>query len=110
MFKWTVCVAAGGLVGAVAYVLLVPSPHGVPSAEREAALAAARRLPAAARESATMGMINTGLNANDLEFVAEMLDTLDSERALRRAAGMMHDRLRRVDPDLADHYLELVGR
>lgn len=36
-FKWTVCVAAGAMVGAVAYVVLVPSPDGILPAEPEAA-------------------------------------------------------------------------
>lgn len=78
--------------------------------DRRKAMAAARRLSGAARESATMGMINTGLAAHDLEFVDEMLDTLDSDGARRRAARMVHDRVRRVDPDLAERYRELAGR
>lgn len=78
--------------------------------DRQEALAAARRLPGPARESATMGMINTGLAAYDLEFMDAMLDTLDSDRARQRAARMIHDRLRQVDPDLAERYRELAGR
>ena len=78
--------------------------------DRQQALTAARRLPGTARESATMGMINTGLAANDVEFIDEMLDTLDSDRARRNAARMIHDRLRRVDPDLAERFRELAGR
>ena len=78
--------------------------------DRQQALTAARRLPGAARESATMGMINTGLAANDMEFIDELLDTLDSDRARRNAARKVHDRVRRIDPDLAERYRELAGR
>ena len=77
---------------------------------RTQAVAAARRLPVPARESATVGMINTGLALHDIEFVDEMLDTLDDERARRNAARMIHSRLPNVDPDLAARYRELAGR
>ena len=77
---------------------------------RRQALEAARRLAPAARESATMGMINHGLAVHDIEFIDEMLDTLDSDRARRNAARMIHSRLRNVDPDLAERYREPAGR
>lgn len=77
---------------------------------RRQALAAARRLPVMARESATMGMINTGLAQHDIEFVDKLMDTLDRDQARRNAARMIHSRLRNVDPDLAERYRELAGR
>ena len=78
--------------------------------DRQQAVAAARRLPGTARESATMGLINSGLAAHDMEFIDEMLDMLDNDRARRNAARMILARLRYVDPDLAERYREPAGR
>ena len=93
-FKWTVCVAAGALAAAVAYVVLLPSPHGIPSAGSEAVAGAMAPL-----HEATSASSQREGSASDPRTLAD-IRRLSSD--FERAAAL-YDLLRQVDvPTLED--------
>lgn len=75
---------------------------------REGAVAAVRKLPDAAKEGATMAMINQALYAQDAAVVARLFEGLEGDRSRRNAARFIARRLRNTDPDLAEVYDELA--
>ncbi|MCY3837191.1 MAG: hypothetical protein OXH09_00795 [Gammaproteobacteria bacterium] len=76
--------------------------------DREGAIAAARNLPTATRNDATMAMMTQAMFAKDTEFVERLFGDLQGRQSRRNAARMIVRYLQDVDPDLADTYRELA--
>ena len=76
--------------------------------DREEAVAAARNLPTASRNDATMAMMTRAMNARDTEFVERLFGNLQGRQSQRNAARMIVRYLRDVDPERADSYRELA--
>ena len=70
-----------------------------------AATAFLGRVPAASRDSATMGIINHALSrGNDVALAEQMYDRLAGDDTRRQAAAILHSRLRVIDPQRAKRY------